>query len=271
MGRLTVRLTLNIVALLAIWSCANKPVQKDLSLNTTGPLKRSQNSGCFSAAESAVSVNHGFFEVCYDPDYRLARYVKHTVKKENLESAGAERRNKFIADKKIIEMRLPYVKPDEYRRSGYDKGHLAPAADFAHSQQGMDISFVMSNMAPQLKNLNRKAWLKLETQVRQWACGEGQLTVITGPVLKAGLKKLRSGLVVPEEFFKVIIDETKPKKALAFLYSQKDGAETEYSQRVISFAELEKKISHNFSEHFSSDERSIFTQAAAPQQWKSCR
>lgn len=269
MGRLEkVFITLTI---LFVCSCASKRALEPVSMQANLQPSQKLNKSCFTGVEAAVMIDHQYFEVCYDPNFRLARYVKHTVKKENVESAGTERRNKFTVDKKLIEKNLPYVKPQEYVGSGYDRGHLAPAADFAYSQRAMDLSFVMSNMAPQSKSLNQRAWLKLETQVRKWACGEGHLTVITGPILKSGLKKLRSGLAIPEKFFKVVIDETAPKKALAFVYSQKDNSETFYSERLISFADLHKETQHNFSDLLPYSEQGIFKQPADLPAWKSCR
>lgn len=138
---------------------------------------------------------------------------------------------------------IAYVVTSEYTKSGYDRGHLAPSADFAWNQDANDITFVMSNMAPQTPGLNRGAWKRLEDQVRKWAC------VITGPVLGENLPRLKSGLEVPQEFFKIVIDETAPKKAVAFMYHQNDKGDV-MKKRVIGLEEVKAATGLAFNEDF---------------------
>lgn len=45
---------------------------------------------------------------------------------------------------------------------------------------------------------------------------------MTGPILKKGLLKLKSGLPIPQEYFQIVLDETSPKKMLSFIYKQSD-------------------------------------------------
>ena len=71
----------------------------------------------------------------------------------------------------------------DYRRSGYDRGHLAPAADMAFSRQTMADSFFMSNMSPQKPAFNREIWKDLEALVRSFAITEQKIVVVTGPIL----------------------------------------------------------------------------------------
>ncbi len=169
-----------------------------------------------------VALNHTWFTVHYDPKIRLARYVEYTLKREHLTEKLGKRRDKFIPDPVLVESGMPYAHGADYKNTGYDRGHLAPAADFSFSQVANDETFVYSNIAPQTKLLNRGAWLRLEMQVRKWACGEGEVTIITGPVITGKEKHLPSGLVIPESFFKIIIDETPPRKSLAFIHHQND-------------------------------------------------
>ena len=73
--------------------------------------------------------------------------------------------------------------PQDYTRSGYDRGHLAPAADMSFSVKTMSESFYMSNMSPQAPQFNRGIWSKLEKQVRHFATKEKRIVVVTGPIL----------------------------------------------------------------------------------------
>jgi hypothetical protein len=75
--------------------------------------------------------------------------------------------------------------PRDYDKSGYDKGHQAPAEDFAWDADELSDSFSMANMAPQLPGLNRAEWEHLEETVRSWALVRGELLIFVGPVLPA--------------------------------------------------------------------------------------
>ena len=109
--------------------------------------------------------------------------------------------------------------PSDYSRSGYDRGHLAPAEDMKFSEETMRDSFYMSNMTPQRPEFNRGVWKKLEKQVRRFAYKAGSVFVITGPVLKRNLKKIgRANKVsVPQQFYKIVYDETPPQKMIAYV------------------------------------------------------
>ncbi len=188
-------------------------------------------------------LDHKYFKIVYDTRTRLAKYVTYELKAEQLRTAKkAKRRDKFRPDPLLVQRNLPYVEPSEYTRSGYDKGHLAPAADFAWSQEAQDLTFVMSNLVPQKPRLNQDAWRRLEAKVRRWACGEEHITVVTGPVLGHDTKKLpklKSGLPVPQQFFKIVIDETPPRKIVAFVYNQTDKGDV-IAERKVEVGALSK-------------------------------
>lgn len=194
-----------------------------------------------------IELNQKYFVVQYDPEYKLAKYVRYTMTAEQLRIHSAKRRDKFHPDPQLP-VKLQ-VTPKEYSRSGYDRGHLAPAADFSYSQEANDATFVMSNMAPQTGNLNRNSWKDLEEQVRRWACGEEKVTVITGPIFAPEMAHLKSGLVIPPQFFKIVIDETPPRKVLAFIYNQSDRGKL-VPQRMVPLQEVLDKIHEKFSADF---------------------
>ncbi|MGB3586200.1 MAG: DNA/RNA non-specific endonuclease, partial [Tunicatimonas sp.] len=106
-----------------------------------------------------------------------------------------------------------------YRRSGYDRGHLAPAGDMGFSEEAMSESFFMSNMSPQNRKFNRDVWRELEEDVRGWALANGSLYVVTGPVFGSDPKKIgENGVSVPDYYYKVLLDYREPEiKAIGFL------------------------------------------------------
>ena len=107
----------------------------------------------------------------------------------------------------------------DYRGSGYDRGNLAPAADMSFSVKTMDESFYMSNMSPQRGEFNRGIWKDLEAQVRSFAISEGDVYIVTGPVLpqKKSLTIGASQVTVPERYYKVVWDRTPPEKTIGFI------------------------------------------------------
>lgn len=203
---------------------------------------------------SALDLDHGFFRVHYDFKLRTPRYVIYTLTASDVSVKTGTRKNSFRADPILVKLGLPYVVPTEYtdrdpksKKLLYDQGHLAPAADFSRTQKGMDESFVMSNMVPQRPNLNRYAWAGLEAQARLWACGEEKVTIISGPFIKDHLQTLKSGLIIPESFFKIVIDETPPKKAIGFVLTQDDENKRVIPDRIEPVAEILKNVRESFS------------------------
>ncbi len=119
--------------------------------------------------------------------------------------------------------------PSDYTRSGYDRGHLAPAGDFKFSQRIMRETFLMSNITPQEPQFNRGIWSDLENQVRVWARRDNGLYVITGPVLKPGLPTIgkTNEVSVPEKFYKVILYCNKPDiRMIGFLLNNESSNES---------------------------------------------
>lgn len=229
---------------LFILGCATKPVQNVAHQS----VKNEKNQP--KVNDHIIMIDHKFFKIAYNKEKRLAQYVTYELTKEHVLNKKAERENKFIVDPILEQKNIPLVRSSEYSKTGYDRGHLAPSADFAWNQEANNLTFVMSNMAPQKPKLNRDAWKRLEDQVRKWACGEERITVITGPILKDGLPTLKSGLVVPEEFFKVIIDETPPQKMISFIFTQSDSGNV-MAERIVPIEKLEVRSGIAFNQEFN--------------------
>ncbi len=207
-----------------------------------------------AAPAPAVVLDHKYFQVHYSPEFKLAKYVKYTLTADRLRSRAAARKNRFFSDPLLKLKKLPAVAQNAFAKSGYQRGHLAPAEDFRFSQEAIDATFVMSNMAPQKQNLNAGPWKKLEELVRRFACGEEKVTVITGPVLEASLDRLPSGVTVPERFFKIVIDETPPRKAIAYILHQNDRGNV-LRERIASFDEIKKSTQEDFYAEIAAEER----------------
>lgn len=120
-----------------------------------------------------------------------------------------KRTNNFRPDQKV---KTGSATLTDYKGSGYDRGHLAPAADMKWSATAMSESFYMSNMSPQRPGFNRGIWKRLEQLVRTWAVEYEEIHVVTGPVLKGSFKSIGPNQVsVPEYYYKVVLDYKKPE------------------------------------------------------------
>lgn len=204
----------------------------------------------FSEADF-VSLDHKYFQIGYDTSYRLARYVEYTLTQEQMKNSNtATRKNSFKVDPLL--KKQDAVASKEYTNSGYVRGHLANSKDFGYDQTAQNTTFVMSNIVPQTSNLNSGSWLQLENQVRKWACGEEEIKIITGPILKQGLPRFKSGLVIPQEFYKIVLDETPPKKILTFIYFQTDKGNI-LNQRLVGREEANRKIKPQLSKNIALD------------------
>lgn len=162
------------------------------------------------------------YALAYNERYELADWVSYELTKEEVYGSEATRTDKFMEDTAI---KTGSATPEDYRKSGYDRGHLAPAADMKFSKQAMKDCFLYSNMSPQVPAFNRGVWGDLEAIVRYWAMTEGAVFVVTGPVLdKKDYATIGPNRVaVPERFYKVILDYRKPSiKAIAFILENSD-------------------------------------------------
>jgi endonuclease G len=137
---------------------------------------------------------------------RESRWVEYRLTKSELVGNKSPRTNVFLADPEITTTR---VTPKDYYKSGYDKGHMAPAEDMAYDRTSEAECFYMTNMIPQLPGCNRGIWKKLETLVRSWAMKDTDLIVFTGPVLGPVSKTIGvDKVMVPASCYKLIMDPT---------------------------------------------------------------
>lgn len=174
------------------------------------------------------------FAVLHSGHTKTPVFVAEKLNRAQLIDAQDERRtNRFFAD-----ARLPYAERaqlEDYKSSGYDRGHMAPAADMP-SAQAMAQSFSLANMVPQAPVNNRKVWSAIEKATRRYAMrAEGDVYVITGPVFDASPPTIGVGNVwVPRYLFKLVYDASSGK-AWAHWIENTDEAR---SGRPLSYEEL---------------------------------
>lgn len=214
---------------------------------------------------------HGYsgFSLCFRNSYKDAEWVSYTLTQEKL-IKNARRTNKFIEDKNIS---TGSAKLSDYKASGYDRGHLAPAADMAWSEQSENESFLMSNITPQALQFNRGIWKELESQVRKYAQNLDFLIVATGPVLEKQPEEYsaigQSKVCVPEYFYKVLLAKDKDGnwQSIGFIIPNEKSEQDIFSYKVC-VNEVEARCGIEFfsalddsiEEEVESQTENIFTQ-----------
>ncbi len=160
-------------------------------------------------------VRHTYFTLSYEEDHEQAEWVAYVLTRDQLNENWMARTNNFRPDP---EVRTESATPRDYNASGYDKGHLCPAADMGFSEQAMDESFFMSNMSPQVPAFNMGIWRELEELTRDWARKFGRLYVVTGPILaQPSLGQIGfSKITVPSYYFKVLLAPDQ-QRAIGFM------------------------------------------------------
>lgn len=199
--------------------------------------------GLPSHPASAQIIRHTGYTLCYEEKYEQPSWVAYKLEGKHTKG-HAERGNDFRADPAVATLSAA---PLDYRNSGYDKGHLAPAADFKYDNKLMSETFFMSNMSPQAPDFNRGIWRILEEQVRDWAQDNKTIYIVTGPILEPGLKKIgRNKVSVPHAYYKIIVDMEDPEiKAIAFLMKNEGSTKT-IKDFVVSIDAIEQQTGIDF-------------------------
>jgi len=188
--------------------------------------------------DSSTVVVHKGYTLCYDEEHEQAKWVAYRLTAKELKGK-AKRHGTFKQDPLVS---TGSANTNDYKYSGYDRGHLAPAADMAWSKDAMKESFYTSNISPQHPSFNRGIWKKLESQVRKWAKENDELLIVTAGMIFDTTKI--GDVSVPMFFYKVILDNKEPeRKAIAFiLLNEKSNIKLENYAVTVDFVEAITKI-----------------------------
>ncbi|MCD7937850.1 MAG: DNA/RNA non-specific endonuclease [Tannerellaceae bacterium] len=197
------------------------------------------------ANRSEQVIEHEGYVVSYNSTYKIANWVAYELTDEEVNNKNTERTNKFVPD--------PMVKGatalnEDYTKTGFDRGHLAPAGDMRWSAKAMRESFYLSNICPQHPKLNRGIWKTLEEQVRKWALQYNEVYIATGPVIEEEMRVMGKNRVgVPDYFYKVVcvVVDNRPV-GIGFLFENKDYRKTPLQSMVIPIDSVEKVTGIDF-------------------------
>ncbi len=199
--------------------------------------------------QECEKIQHIGFSLSHNQRYKMANYVSYELTREELDGKHT-RNNRFTTD--------PGIKgygatASDYAKSGYDRGHLAPAADMTWSKEAMQQSFYYSNMSPQTPDFNRGVWKRLEAQTREWAQRDSAILVITGPIVPEDAKTIGDGVAIPSHFYKIIVNpHVQPMRAIGFLLKH-EGSLRNLSYFATPIDSIEALAKINFLEALPDD------------------
>ena len=140
------------------------------------------------------------FDICYNDKEKHPNYTSYDLVWDKVKKYHSRKYIRFKPDMRIPSNYRSY--PGDYTRSGYDRGHLAPNAQFDWDIEVQRSTFLMSNIAPQNPNLNRYIWAALEKHVRNLTKKFKHVEVITGVCGNQGY--IRNHVEIPRYWFKII-------------------------------------------------------------------
>lgn len=207
-------------------------------------------------------------DISFNPETHIPNWVAWELTNEEA-SASGNREDNFRPD--------PYVRGcaqlSDYRGSGYDRGHMAPAGDFKWSAQAQDDTFFLTNICPQAHALNGGAWLKLEEKCRIWAKVDEKIYIICGPIIDDTPKEYigENKVWVPRRFFKVILAPySTPPRGIGFIMPN-SYVEGGMQPCAVSIDEVEAITGHDFFHTLPDDIEAELERQNSFTQWSTIR
>lgn len=151
-----------------------------------------------------------YFLLCHSARLKVPVWVGYELKPEHLSRTASER-PRFRRDTQLTHAG---ASDSDYRGSGYSRGHMAAAADFAWSAEALHSTYVLSNAVPQLQSVNAGPWVRLENAIRRMARDADVVHVFSGPVFDHDAGVIGEGVAVPTHFFKAVLVEQAGRRMM---------------------------------------------------------
>lgn len=224
----------------------------------------------YGAPISAIPDNEGQY-LCrlgyaarYSYATRVSEYVVEKVTSKSI-VGNAARKDEFREDPEVPVQYRATLK--DYQGSGYDRGHMAPAADFYYSVQAMSESFFLTNMMPQIPGNNRGIWKYTEEYTREWAKAFGEIYVVTGVIYTDPIKEFGPNKVkVPGYLYKIVVAPGQ-NKSIAFLYPNQKLPVEDMPKYIVTISDIEQYTGINFMPNLPAELKAIETTKANWNEW----
>lgn len=188
----------------------------------------------YQPLSSGQLINHSYFSLSYNESHEQSEWVYYHLTSSMI-NGSYERTDNFRTDTKV---KTGSATKSDYYKSGYDRGHLAPAGDMKISSISMSESFLLSNISPQNPSFNRGGWKKLESQVRSWVLSEGDMYVVTGPIFSSNIGSIGYNRVtIPGYYYKIIYSKNKDKMIGLVMPNTKITNDLKYYVKSVDYIE----------------------------------
>ena len=222
---------------------------------------------------SETYLEHKAYIFEYSEEHEQAKWVSHIITPD-IAGQGFRRTDDFRVDSLVTTGSAEQTdyfnyypnrrQKEQFEGFGYDRGHLAPSADFRWSREAVSESYFYSNMSPQHEDFNRKIWADLEATLRKYVIANNvSLAIITAPILNDDLPKITqspNGVSIPSQFIKVAYD-AENKRSIAFLMDNKLLLNPP-SYYALSVDELEAITGYNYFPNIDEAVESTFDERA---------
>ena len=189
-----------LILFVTLFSSCNKLENKEFVVH-----EEPTNSSLFDYLPTSTTgaiYSHSSYSFSYSENHEQSEWVAYVLEKNDLTNLNFQR--PFFEQDPLVETASADWR--NYKNSGYDKGHLCPAADRKSSFSDYNETFFTSNISPQKHDFNSGVWNRLEEKVRYWALKYDGLYVVTGGVLNDNLKSIgKEKVSVPKYFYKVLL------------------------------------------------------------------
>ncbi|MFY0606414.1 MAG: DNA/RNA non-specific endonuclease [Cyclobacteriaceae bacterium] len=220
-----------------------------------------QNLEHFYPKSQGELVEHKYYSLDYNESHEQANWVIYFAGNTGITS----RNDNFKADPLVS---TKSAQLSDFSGSGYDRGHLAPAADMNVNSTAMRESFYLSNMSPQLPSFNRGIWKKLEALVRDWANNNDSKfdVIVTGPVLtNMTCGSIGNGVTVPCAYYKIYAD-LESGRSIGFILPNQSSS-SPLSSFVVSINEIEDQTGIDFFYLLEDDQEEVLESQSSTTNW----
>ena len=188
------------------------------------------------------------FLLCHSSAFKVPIWTAYELLPQQMDGS-ARRPSRFRADSLLTGSG---ASDSDYRGSGLSRGHMVPAEDLAFSDASIQESFLLSNVVPQLQEVNAGPWRRIENAVRRIAASAAAVYVFTGPIFdSADVEFIGAGRVaVPTHFFKVILalgpGPMSTKRMYAAIVPNADPLPQHMDEFAVPVEEVERRTGLDF-------------------------
>ena len=220
--------------------------------------------------------HHKHYFLSYSERDEQAEWVSYELTYDEVTNTSAKKED-FFNDDPIIETGSATY--SDYSGTGYDRGHMAPSADFRFDKTAQIECYYMSNMSPQIHAFNAGLWNDLESMTRYWARLYDRVYIVTGPLLtgkeqklvkKKGDRTIKTKVSIPTHHFKVVFDYSNKKhpKMIAFLMPNEKNVKGKIMDYAMSVRELENKTGLDFFKNMPKKTQDYLETYVKKSEWK---